>query len=328
MSEENRTEPVIRAENLSKRFGRIQAVAGVSFAVERGAIVGFLGPNGAGKTTTLRMLSCYLRPTGGRVFIDGQDGYDGAEDLRNRLGYLPENAPLYADMRVTEYLRFRGRLKGMSRGRLRERLDAVLTACDLTERRRSIIRTLSKGYRQRVGLADCLLHEPPCLILDEPTIGLDPNQIRQVRAMIRALAANHTIVLSTHNLSEVEVLCDHVLIMNRGRIVASGTPAGLSGLMHGDERVVAEFMVAPDAVTESVAALEGVRDVQCMRVGDWSRVSLLGPGEGMTRERLYDLARERLWRMRRLEAEPQHLEDVFAALTAESHTREERGRDA
>ena len=326
MSEQQAGE-MIRAENLSRRFGRIQAVAGVSFTVERGAIVGLLGPNGAGKTTTLRMLSCFLRPTGGKIYIDGQDHHDGEDDLRSRLGYLPENAPLYVDMRVTEYLRFRGRLKGMSRSRLRERMDAVLEACDLTDRRRSVIRTLSKGYRQRVGLADCLLHEPPCLILDEPTIGLDPNQIRQVRTMIRSLATRHTIVLSTHNLSEVEVLCDHVLIMNQGRIVASGTPAGLSGLMQGDERVVVEVAAASDKVRGAVLAVAGVRDVHCVQEGDWCRVSLLGPGEGLTRERLYELAHEQGWRMRRLEAEPQHLEDVFAALTTE-HQAKGGGTDA
>jgi ABC-2 type transport system ATP-binding protein len=210
---------MIRVCDASRHFGRLPAVRGISFEVGKGEIVGLLGPNGAGKTTTLRMLAGFLRPTSGTVFIDGVDGYDGKEDVRNRVGYLPENTPLYGEMRVREYLAFRGRLKGMPRRYLRQRIESVLVTCDLRDRARSLIRTLSKGYRQRVGLADCLLHEPPCLILDEPTIGLDPNQIRQVRTLIQSFAENHTILLSTHILSEAELLCDRVLIMNRDALL-------------------------------------------------------------------------------------------------------------
>lgn len=310
---------MISVREASRHFGRFAAVRGISFDVHKGEIVGLLGPNGAGKTTTLRMLAGFLRPTAGNVFIDGVDGHEGDEDVRNRVGYLPENTPLYGDMRVGEYLKFRGRLKGMNRRYLRQRIDAVLVTCDLRDRARSLIRTLSKGYRQRVGLADCLLHEPPCLILDEPTIGLDPNQIRQVRTLIQSLAETHTVLLSTHILSEAELLCDRVMIMNRGMIVAADTPAALAGLRHGGEKIVAEI-AAP--VAELTAVLGGLGDLQSLRYeqlsGGWVRVFLLGRGKGAGREQLYRLVSEAGWGLRELRAEARHLEDVFAALTSEA----------
>jgi len=318
---------MISVRDASRHFGRLPAVRGISFDVRKGEIVGLLGPNGAGKTTTLRMLSGFLRPTSGRVFIDGVDGHDGAEDVRNRVGYLPENTPLYGEMRVREYLAFRGRLKGMDRRYLRQRIDAVLVTCDLRDRARSLIRTLSKGYRQRVGLADCLLHEPPCLILDEPTIGLDPNQIRQVRTLIQSFAEAHTILLSTHILSEAELLCDRVLIMNKGNIIAADTPAALAGLRRGGEQIIAEIAGPADEVEEAVGELDGVRDVHCVQQpGGWVRVHLLGPGQGQGREQLYRLVGRNAWGLRELRAEVRHLEDVFAALTEDSSY--ERGGDA
>lgn len=318
---------MILAENVSRRFGRVHAVAGVTFSIKRGKIVGFLGPNGAGKTTTLRMLASYVRPTSGRLLLDGMDlmGADG--DVRTRVGYLPENVPLYLDMRVQEYLRFRGRVKGMNRSQIRARMAFVLEACGLEHEQRHVIRTLSKGYRQRVGLADCLLHDPACLLLDEPTAGLDPNQIRQVRSLIRSLAGRHTIVLSTHNLSEVEVLCDEVLIMNRGQVVAAGTPASLPGLLKGDERIVLELHGDAQHIRTAIGGISGVHDVSLEQHGDWCHVALQGPGGGVTRERLFVLACQQAWRLRRLESIPQNLEDVFAALTQETR-RLERGRYA
>lgn len=310
---------MIRVCDVSRHFGRLPAVQGVSFTVRKGEIAGLLGPNGAGKTTTLRMLAGFLRPSSGHVYLDGVDGYDGEDDVRDRVGYLPENTPLYGDMRVREYLAFRGRLKGMPRRYLRERIDAVLVLCDLRDRAQSLIRTLSKGYRQRVGLADCLLHEPPCLILDEPTIGLDPNQIRQVRTLIQSLAEAHTILLSTHILSEAELLCDRVMIMNRGRIIASDTPAGLIGLRKGTEEIVAELAGAVDEIAREIGNVEGLQNVRCtpLRSG-WVRVHLQGPGHGKGCEQIYALACRHGWRLRALHAEQQHLEDVFAELTEEA----------
>lgn len=324
---EEKTSAMICAREVSRHFGKMLAVRGVSFRVHRGEIVGLLGPNGAGKTTTLRMLSGFLRPSSGSVFIDGVDGYDGDQDVRDRVGYLPENTPLYGDMRVREYLAFRGRLKGMPRRYLRERIDAVMVVCDLRDRARSLIRTLSKGYRQRVGLADCLLHEPPCLILDEPTIGLDPNQIRHVRTLIQSLAETHTILISTHILSEAELLCDRVMIMNKGSIIAADTPSALAGLRKGGEHIVVELAGPADEISDAVATLEGVRDVHCSQLAsDWIRLRLLGPGNGKCREQLYRLASRNAWGLRELHAEEQHLEDVFALLTEQPDG--ERGSNA
>jgi ABC-2 type transport system ATP-binding protein len=222
-------------------------------------------------------------------------------------------------MRVREYLAFRGRLKGMPRRYLRDRIDAVMVVCDLRDRSRSLIRTLSKGFRQRVGLADCLLHEPPCLILDEPTIGLDPNQIRHIRTLIQSLAENHTILLSTHILSEAELLCDRVMIMNKGSIIAADTPSALAGLRKGGEHIVAELAGPADDISDAVMTLEDVRNVDCTQLSSgWVRVRLLGPGDGKGREQLYRIASSNAWGLRELRAEEQHLEDVFALLTEDT----------
>ena len=198
---------MIEVHQLSKRFARHEAVKGISFSVDKGEIVGFLGPNGAGKTTTLRMLTGYLPPTSGSARIAGFDIFRQSIDARKKIGYMPENVPLYEDMRVREYLRFRAHLKGLGGNDARRRVGEVLETCGLESVRRKMIKTLSKGYRQRVGLADALVHEPELLILDEPTNGLDPNQIRQIRQLIRRLADNHTVLVSTHILSEVEMIC-------------------------------------------------------------------------------------------------------------------------
>ncbi len=314
---DSHTEPsMIIAGNLTRRFGQVSALDGLTFSVGKGEIVGLLGPNGAGKTTTLRILSCYLPASGGEAHIDGLDVFDQSMEVRRKVGYLPENVPLYTEMRVIEYLRFRGALKGVRGKRLASRVDTVLQQCDLTAERRTVIGRLSKGFRQRVGLADCLLHEPECLILDEPTIGLDPNQIRHVRALIRSLAPAHTVLISTHILSEVEVMCNRVLILDRGRIAASDTPEALLGLMKGDERITAEIRGPATEVIVAVAALDGVRQAVSTEAGaGWQRVMFRGDRSGVARERLFDLVCSRGWRLRELVAGQRHLEDVFAALT-------------
>jgi len=310
--------PMIAVKNLTRRFGRVSALGGLDFTVGRGEIVGLLGPNGAGKTTTLRILSCYLPASGGEAYIGGADVFEQSMEVRRKVGYLPENVPLYTEMRVREYLRFRGALKGVRGKRLRSRIDSVLQQCDLTAEARTVIGRLSKGFRQRVGLADCLLHEPECLILDEPTIGLDPNQIRHVRELIRSLAPAHTVLISTHILSEAEVMCSRILILDRGRIAASDTPEALLGLMKGDERITAEVRGPEATVLPSVAALEGVRQVGCTGMdGGWLRLTFLGAGCTEVRERFFDLVCRQGWMLRELSAERRHLEDVFAALTGE-----------
>lgn len=214
---------MIHVSNLTKFYGDYQAVRDVSFDVERGQVVGFLGPNGAGKSTTMRILAGYLAATSGRATIAGLDVLWNPVEVRRRIGYMPESCPLYPEMRVQEYLMFRAGIKGLHGGEARRRLDHVVDKCWLRDVRRQLIGTLSKGYRQRVGLADALINNPPVLILDEPTAGLDPGQIRETRALIRGLGKDHTILLSTHILSEVEMTCDQAIIINRGRVAEAGS---------------------------------------------------------------------------------------------------------
>ena len=218
---------MIKVENLTKRYGGFLAVNNVSFEVAKGEIVGFLGPNGAGKTTTMRILTGYLPATSGRASIGGFDVFEQSLQARQRIGYLPENTPLYTDMRVNEYLRYRANLKGVEGRRIKERVGDVLALCNLKDVERKLIGALSKGYRQRVGLADALVHDPDLLILDEPTIGLDPNQIRQVRELIKNLAHKRTVLISTHILPEVEIMCSRVVVIHKGQIRASDTADNL-----------------------------------------------------------------------------------------------------
>jgi ABC-2 type transport system ATP-binding protein len=310
---------MIEVEHLTKRFGRTRAVNDVSFSVKRGEIVGFLGPNGAGKTTTMRILSGYLPASGGTVRVADRDVVHESLEVRRRIGYMPENVPLYPEMRVDEYLRFRGALKGVDRGRLRTRVNAVKEQCGLEEAGRRIIGQLSKGYRQRVGLADALIHEPELLILDEPTIGLDPNQIRQVRELIRALAEKHTILLSTHILPEVEMTCERVLIISQGRIVASDTPDNLQQVMQGSMRVVAELRATPDEAYEQLNTLPHVQRVNVHPVGQWTRFELECSRNVDLRQNVYELAVRRNWTLRELTFEQSTLEDVFVSLTHASN---------
>jgi ABC-2 type transport system ATP-binding protein len=218
---------MIRVENLTKYYGEYPAVRGVSFEVPRGQVVGFLGPNGAGKSTTMRILAGYQTATAGRAAIDGRDVFWDPIEARRRIGYMPESCPLYQEMRVGEYLRFRAGLKGLRPSVGKKRIDYVLERCWLTDVRTQLIGTLSKGYRQRVGLADALLADPPVLILDEPTAGLDPTQIRETRKLIKELGREHTMLLSTHILSEVEMTCDSVIIIYQGKVVEDGSLAAV-----------------------------------------------------------------------------------------------------
>ena len=223
---------MIEVAHLTKRYTGKAAVSDISFTVRRGEIVGLLGPNGAGKSTTMRILACYLPATSGTVRVAGLDVFEQSDEVRRRIGYMPENNPLHHDMRVREYLKFRARLKGLSRKQSRQRADVVMEQCGLTEVGRRIIGQLSRGYRQRVGLADALVHEPELIVLDEPTIGLDPAQIRSVRQLIRGLGGAHTVLVSTHILPEAELTCHRVVIMFDGKILAADTPENLQRLMN------------------------------------------------------------------------------------------------
>lgn len=242
---------MIHVEQLSKYYGDYPAVRDVSFDVAKGQIVGFLGPNGAGKSTTMRILAGYITATSGKATIDGFDVFWDPIESRRRIGYLPESCPLYTEMRVDEYLHFRGGLKGISGRYRRTRIDYVVERCWLKDVRRQLIGTLSKGFRQRVGLADALLANPPVLIMDEPTVGLDPAQIRETRRLIRELGNEHTILLSTHILPEVEMTCDSVIIIHQGTVAVKGTIDTVRG--YYDNVTLEEVFVKITGITESTA---------------------------------------------------------------------------
>src|SRR6266853_1473417 len=235
---------MIKVEGLTKRYARTVAVDNISFEVEKGQIVGFLGPNGAGKTTTMRVLTCFLPPTSGTAQVAGFDVLEQPMEVKRRIGYLPETPPLYPEMEVIEYLEFVGRLKGVPKDNLGSRINEVLEKCSIGDVRSDLISRLSKGYRQRVGLAQAILHNPDVLILDEPTSGLDPQQIIETRELIRSLAGDHTIILSTHILSEVEHSCERVIIINQGKLVAQDTVINLTNRLRGSESVAVEIQTS------------------------------------------------------------------------------------
>ncbi len=307
---------MIEISCLSKSYGRHKAVDQISFEVARGEIVGFLGPNGAGKSTTLRMLTGFLPPTSGAGRIAGKDIFRESLEVRKGIGYMPENVPLYTDMRVREYLRFRGALRGLAGGSLRKRLGEVMEICGLTSVRRKMIKTLSKGYRQRVGLADALIHDPDLLILDEPTNGLDPNQIRAIRELIQNLGEKHTILLSTHILSEVEMTCNKVVIIDGGKIKAADTPENLVNSMRRAGRVTIELKAHKNEVEPLIAQFDEVTRVvgESMSNG-WNRFTVFAAPKTDTRLKLGQLAQEHHWPIRSLSRKSGTLEEVFVELT-------------
>jgi ABC-2 type transport system ATP-binding protein len=307
---------MIEVANLTKRYAGHTAVSNISFTVGHGEIVGLLGPNGAGKSTTMRILACYLPATAGTVRVAGLDVFQYSDEVRRRIGYMPENNPLHHDLRVREYLKFRARLKGLNWKRSRRRVDTVMEQCGLTEVSRRIVGQLSKGYRQRVGLADALVHEPEMLILDEPTLGLDPNQIRSVRQLIKGLAGAHTVLISTHILPEAEMTCHRMVIMYQGKILAAGTPENLERLMSYNSQVIAEI-AAPAA--ELRACWAQMPEVEQFDVspceGEYFRCALT-PRDGLDlRARIFALAREHGWSLRELTRSRHSLEDIYVQVT-------------
>lgn len=306
---------MIKVENLTKRYPGQTAIQDLNFEVETGEIMGFLGPNGAGKTTTMRILASFLPPTSGRATVAGYDIFTQSLQARAHLGYMPENVPLYNDMRVNEYLDYRAAIKAVPHRRVAERVGDVKELCGLKEVQRKLIGALSKGYRQRVGLADALLAEPDLLILDEPTIGLDPNQIRQVRELIKNLGKQHTILLSTHILPEVEMTCSRVIIIHQGRIQACDTPDNLLGQIRQAGVVVVEAKVGADGGAEELKKIAGVRDVMMDVDGDWKKFSLRVESGADVREEIFRLATDRHWTVRELSRRRATLEDVFVEIT-------------
>jgi ABC-2 type transport system ATP-binding protein len=321
-------EPMIKVENLVKRYAGVTALSQVSFEVQRGEIVGFLGPNGAGKSTTMRILTGFIPATSGRVSVAGLDVFERSLEVRQRIGYMPENNPLYVDMRVIEYLKFRAKLKGVAAARRKQQIGSVLQRCGITDVQRRVIGQLSKGYRQRVGLADALLGEPDLLILDEPTIGLDPVQILHVRDLIKDLGRAHTILLSTHILSEVEMTCNRVLIIHRGKILASDSPEALVRTMRAGGAIHVEARGPREEVEAGLRAVPGVRAVN-VEPGEDNYLSLTVEAEAGQdpRERIFQAAAARGWTLRELSRKRTTLEDIFVQITRDEDEAEEERRE-
>ena len=314
---------MIEVENLTKRYGPTVAVSDVTFQAQKGEVLGFLGPNGAGKTTTMRVITGYLPPSEGRVRVAGYDVVDEPLEAKRRTGYLPEAPPVYPDMTVTEYLAFVGRIKGIPRGELNSRLGEVTERCAITEVRHRQIGKLSKGYRQRVGLAQALIHNPEVLVLDEPTAGLDPKQIIETRQLIKGLAGQHTVILSTHILPEVSKTCQRVVVINAGKIVAVGTPDELTRRLQGFETVLLTVEGAEAEVTQKLQRVAGVSAVEPRETSDGRVTYEVHAEKGQdVRAELARAVVESQWKLYELKTSGMSLEDIFLKLTTEDLSEE------
>ena len=313
---------MIKVEGLTKRYARTVAVDNIYFEVEKGQIVGFLGPNGAGKTTTMRVLTCFLPPSEGKATVAGFDVVENPMEVKKRIGYLPETPPLYPEMEVVEYLSFVGKLKGLGSGEIGRRVDEVMQRCAVADVRNKLISKLSKGYRQRVGLAQAIIHNPDVLILDEPTSGLDPKQIIEIRELLRSLAGDHTIILSTHILSEVEHSCERVIIISEGKLVAIDSVANLTNRLRGSEAVALELEASDGRPNpgEVQQRLEQVSGVSRVVMKDSRNGRLAFEVESLQGKHIRsDLARTVInsgWNLNELRSVGLSLEDIFLQLTA------------
>jgi ABC-2 type transport system ATP-binding protein len=308
---------MIDVERLTKHFGPVTAIRDVSFSVARGEIVAFLGPNGAGKTTTMRILACFMPASGGTARVAGYDVFRDSMEVRRRIGYLPENVPLYGDMRVAPYLEFVAEAKGVGRGDRKRRVAEVMERCLIGDVQNRLIGKLSKGYRQRVGLAQALVSDPQVLILDEPTIGLDPKQITEIRSLIKSLAGEHTVILSTHILPEVAMVCSGVIIINRGTIVAQGPMDTLVDQFFPTARVEVEIAGPAAAVYDGLRRIPGVLEVLEGAAAD-GRVTYLveAPRGRDVRSEIFQLAAQQRWELRELKRVGMTLEEVFIRIVA------------
>jgi ABC-2 type transport system ATP-binding protein len=306
---------MIEVRNVSKRFGATQALSGVSMSVERGSVLGFLGPNGAGKSTTMKIITSFLAPDEGQVLVDDIDVRERPLDVRRKIGYMPENVPLYSDMKVNEYLDFVGRARGVFGIALKQRLGWVIEACGLASVYKQTIRELSKGFRQRTGLAQALVHDPEILILDEPTSGLDPLQIIGIRELISELGRDKTIIFSTHILQEVEPVTDHVTIINNGEIIANGVIAELKRQAMGSSRIYLGFDQVPEGLEAALSNLDGFSALLPRGEQSPGSFELRGDFDGDFTGAVAALARDKGWELRQLHESPFSLEDTFIALT-------------
>ena len=308
----------ILVENLTKQYGPQKAVDDISFQVNTGEILGFLGPNGAGKTTTMKIVTCFMAPSGGDVKVNNFSIHNNPEEIKKKIGYLPENNPLYYDMPVMEYLDFVGGLQGIDKSQIQNKIEEMVHVCGLNAEKHKKIGELSKGYRQRVGLAQAMIHDPEILILDEPTTGLDPNQIIEIRKLIRHLGKEKTVILSTHILPEVEATCDRILIINKGKIVADGTPETLRKQAQGNE--VLRIQIADsnnrDNVISSLQSLESVNLVD--PVANTNDSYIIQSKEGASSRRaLFNLCVQQKWVLTEMTPIETKLEDIFRELTTD-----------
>ncbi len=306
---------MINVKHLTKRYVNIAAVDDISFDVGEGEIVGLLGPNGAGKTTTMRILTCFMPATEGVASVAGYDVFTDSLNVRRQIGYLPESVPLYLDMRVKEYLMFRAKLKYIPRRERKKKIDYCLEMCGISDVQNQITGTLSKGYRQRVGLADALVHDPKILILDEPTIGLDPNQIRQIRQVIKDLGQKHTILLSTHILPEVEMICDRIMIINKGKIVAMDTPENLMKQLKSNANVVLEIRGDGEKIKDSLSNIGSVRSVVWKEKGDANEFVVEAVGGKDLREDIFKCIVKDSYTLREMKRQTVTLEEIFHQIT-------------
>jgi ABC-2 type transport system ATP-binding protein len=311
---------LIEVEHLVKSYGQARAVNDISFKVEKGEILGFLGPNGAGKTTTMRILTGYLPATGGTARIAGFDVFEQSMEVRKRIGYLPETPPLYPDMTVSAYLTFVAEIKGVPSAEIPNRVAEAMRMTVLAERKDELIKRLSRGFKQRVGIAQAIVHNPDVIILDEPTVGLDPNQIKEVRSLIKNLAGQHTIILSTHILPEVEMTCDRVVIINKGRIVAVDTTQNLTTQLEGGERVRIQAKGAAEGLRASIASIEGVRSVEVESGADNLVTAEIESERGADlRAQIAARVVNKGFDLLEMRAINLSLEDIFMQLTTEEH---------
>ena len=308
---------MIQANDLTHYYGPYPAIQDVSFGVKKGEILGFLGPNGAGKTTTMRILTGYLPPSRGKVSLGGYDVVEKSLEIRKRVGYLPETVPLYTDMSVTGYLKYLGTLRGMSPGRIKTRLDDVIGVCHLEDYRKTQIGKLSKGFRQRVGIAQAILHEPEVLVLDEPTIGIDPIQVVETRRLIQDLGRDQTVVLSSHILPEVSMICERVLIINEGRIVAEDTPQNLAENLQGVEHLEVEVGGPMAEVLPALQKIHGVTEVTHRNVQGRHTYTISAQQGQDLRDEISRAVVSNGWSLRSLQMVGMSLEDIFLRLTTQ-----------
>ena len=308
-------EITIEVNNLTKYYGDYPAIEDISFTVNKGEILGFLGPNAAGKTTTMRILTGFMPPSGGNAKIAGYDVVSQSLEARRQIGYLPESVPLYTDMTVEDYLDFMGKIRGMDSNRRKKRIDDVISICRLEEYKSSIIGKLSKGFRQRVGISQAILHEPQVLILDEPTIGIDPIQVVETRNLIKDLGGEHTVVLSSHILPEVSAVCERVIIIHEGQVVAEDRPDNLSNRLRASHRIEVDVRGPVSEVTPSLRNVPGVREVTHSGNNELSSYIIQSDGEDSIREEIATLIANRGWGLLRLQPTNMSLEEIFLSLT-------------